>query len=248
MTNKVPNLWNQLENLKKSYKWVDLSREVSPETPHWTGFPAMEVEPFYLLDRGDGFNVNKYTLVTQYGTHVDAPIHFVADRKYLDEYTPMDMVLPLCVIDKNDEVAKNSDYVVTVEDIQAWEKEYGNIPEGAFVAFRSDWSKRPDDSLDNYDSDGNKHFPGWSIEALQYMVEKRNIAAIGHETCDTDAPILSNVSGYQAETYILGENRYQVEFLVNLSELPAIGAIIFVTFPRIHKASGFTARCFAICP
>ncbi|NJB09406.1 cyclase family protein, partial [Clostridioides difficile] len=156
-----------------------------PETPHWTGFPAMEVEPFYLLDRGDGFNVNKYTLVTQYGTHVDAPIHFVADRKYLDEYTPMDMVLPLCVIDKSNEVAKNSDYVVTVEDIQAWEKEYGNIPEGAFVAFRSDWSKRPDDSLDNYDSDGNKHFPGWSIEALQYMVEKRNIAAIGHETCDT---------------------------------------------------------------
>lgn len=247
MTNKGMNLWTQLEQWKKECKWVDLSREVSEDTPHWTGFPAMAVEPLYLLEK-DGFNVNKYTLVNQYGTHVDAPIHFVANRKYLDEYMPIDMVLPLCVIDKSAEVAENPDYVMSAADIKDWEKKYGEIPKGAFVAFRSDWSKRADDAMDNFDIDGNKHFPGWSVEALQYLVEKRNVTAIGHETCDTDAPVESSVHGYRAETYILGENRYQVEFMINLAELPAVGAVIFVTFPKIRKASGFTARCFAVCP
>ena len=37
---------------------------------------------------------------------------------------------------------ENEDYALTVEDILAWEKEYCKIPEHAFVAFRSDWSKR----------------------------------------------------------------------------------------------------------
>lgn len=40
-----------------------------------------------------------------------------------------------------------------------WEEEYGKIPEGAFVAFRSDWYKK--ENLDNNDAEGNPHYPGW---------------------------------------------------------------------------------------
>ena len=141
LQNTNADLWHQVEQWKDDYEWVDLSREVSEETPHWTGFPAMEVEPLYNLEE-DGFYVNTYTLVNQYGTHVDAPIHFVADTKYLGEFTPKDMVFPLCVIDKSVEAAENADYIMTVEDIKEWEAENGEIPEGAFVAFRTDWSKR----------------------------------------------------------------------------------------------------------
>lgn len=245
--NTSADLWQQVEQWKTEYEWVDLSREVSEDTPHWTGFPAMKVEPLYHLEE-DGFNVNTYTLVNQYGTHVDAPIHFVADTKYLGDFTPKDMVFPLCVIDKSAEAAENADYIMTVDDIKAWEAEYGEIPEGAFVAMRTDWSKRAPEDMNNFDEDGNKHYPGWSVEALQYLVEERNVGSIGHETSDTDAPILSSVNGYEAETYFLSQNLYQVEFMTNLSEVPATGSVIYVTFPNVKDASGFTARCFAICP
>lgn len=40
------------------------------------------------------------------------------------------------------QVSENVDYALTVQDILDWEAEHGQIPEGAFVAMRSDWSKR----------------------------------------------------------------------------------------------------------
>lgn len=44
-------LWNQYEEWKKDYKWVDLTRELSTETTHWSGFPDMVVEtPFNYPD------------------------------------------------------------------------------------------------------------------------------------------------------------------------------------------------------
>ena len=36
-------LWEQLKELKSpKYKWVDLTHELSPETPHWYGFKPLE--------------------------------------------------------------------------------------------------------------------------------------------------------------------------------------------------------------
>ncbi len=59
---------------------------------------------------------------------------------------------------------------------------------GAFVAMRTDWSKRgPDDAaLANRDAAGVYHYPGWSLEVLKLLYEQRGITASGHETTDTD--------------------------------------------------------------
>ena len=61
------------------------------------------------------------------------------------------MVLPLVVIDVHEKVAKNPDYTLTVDDVHAWEAKHGRIPRAAFVAMRTDWSKRwPDqDAMQN---------------------------------------------------------------------------------------------------
>lgn len=241
---KDTSLWDLLHAVKQKAKWVELSHTVSPQTPHWSGFPAMSMPA--LFTHADGFLVHKFDIVSQYGTHVDAPVHFVPGRRTLDKIPAEEMILPLCVIDVSRAVEKNEDYAITISDILAWEAKYGTIPEHSFVALQTNWSKR--DDLDNLDADGNKHYPGWSIEALEYLVEKRNIAAIGHETSDTDPPVISSVKGYIGETYILDKNRYQIELLQNLSEVPATGSIIICGFPRVLGGAGFTARCIAICP
>ena len=236
-------LWTLCGELKK-HRFVELSYPVSPETPHWSGFPAMSDET--LFTHADGFFVNKFQIVSQYGTHVDAPIHFVQNRRTLDEIGAKEMILPLCVIDVSGKVAENVDYAATVQDILNWEAANGPIPEESFVALRTDWSKRED--KDNCDDQGNKHYPGWSLDAIKYLVEKRNVTAIGHESSDTDPPAISSQIGYVGETYILDQQRYQIELMRNLSEVPAVGALIVCGFPMVVGGAGFTARCFAICP
>ena len=69
------NLWEDLNKLKETCKWVDLSHEVSPETPHWFGFPSVKSSVLYDFEK-DGFRAHTYEIVSQYGTHVDAPYHF----------------------------------------------------------------------------------------------------------------------------------------------------------------------------
>lgn len=240
-------LWQTLNNLKQNYRWVDLTHELSPDTPHWEGWDALKIEQKASLD-SSLFGAHAYTTVGQYGTHADAPNHMVKGGRSLDQITLKEMVMPLCVIDKSDAVSKDVDYSLTKADVEEWENKHGRIPEGAFVAFCSGWSKRNPADMDNRDAEGNRHFPGWSMEAVKFMVEQRGIGGIGHETSDTEAPVLSCKSNYAVEYYILEQDRIQLELLANLSQCPATGAIVFCTFPKVKDGTGFPARCFAICP
>ena len=156
---------------------------------------------------------------------------------------------PLCVIDKHEECAANPDFILTIEDLKAWEDEHGRIPEDAFVAFRSDWSKLAD--LENKDEDGQPHYPGWDLDAIKWLVEERDIGAIGHEPADTDPASVTtreDAYPYPGEQYILSVDRYQIEVMDHLDELPATGAVIFCTFPKVCDGVGYPARVFAICP
>ncbi len=66
-------------------KWVDLSHQINAESPHFPALPALQQEDLFTLK--DGFHVQKFTVVGQYGTHIDAPIHFVEGGRWLDEIT-----------------------------------------------------------------------------------------------------------------------------------------------------------------
>ncbi|MBS9784594.1 MAG: cyclase family protein [Oceanivirga sp.] len=237
-------LWEDFARWQKECKFIDLTHELSPETTHWSGFDPMEIGNKFTLK--DGFYVNEFKLVGQYGTHVDSPGHFVEGNRLMDKIEPKEMILPICVVDITDKVKNDEDYSVKLEDFYNWEKKYGEIPEQCFVALRTDWSKRED--LDNCDENGNKHYPAWSMEVLKFLVEKRNVAAIGHETSDTDPAVLGAKDGLIMEYYILEQDRYQIELMKNLSELPPKGAIVFCGFPKAKDCAGFPARCIAICP
>lgn len=160
------------------------------------------------------------------------------------------MILPLVVIDVHAEVAKNADYTLSLERVKKWETDYGTVPNGAFVAMRTDWSKRwPDTSaMENKDAEGVSHYPGWTMETLRYLYEERKITASGHETTDTDPGVAASKNNFALETYILSSNHYQIELLANLDQVPESGALVVVSFPKPKGGSGFPARVFAICP
>ncbi|EKU48174.1 cyclase family protein [Staphylococcus massiliensis] len=242
-------LWAQLETLK-SHKWVDLTHTFHSDIPHFHAFDGAKVDVPFTVDK-DGFFVQEWSLVTQYGTHIDAPIHFVNQRRYLHELELQELVLPLIVLDFSKEVAVNADFILTKDHIVAWEAEHGEIEAGTFVAFRSDWSKRFGDAdrFENKDAEGNQHLPGWGLDALKYLFETRGVKAIGHETFDTDASVdIAKNGDIVGERYVLGLDTFQVELLTNLDQCPTRGAIIGTISPKPDKAPGFPVRAFAIVP
>lgn len=67
------------------------------------------------------FFANEYKLVSQYGTHIDAPIHFVEKARSLDQINLDDFFLPLVVINKEQAVDNDNDYKLSVADIEEFE-------------------------------------------------------------------------------------------------------------------------------
>lgn len=243
------SLWEMLKELKKM-EWVDLTHTLTNDSPFWEGIPkgsvdlCHEVVSFEQMD----LRIDTQTFPGQFGTHIDYPGHFIQGGRLGDEFTVKDTVFPLCVIDVSEKARQNADYELTVDDILEYEKNYGRIPKGAFVAMRTDWSKRwPDGAaLSNVGEDGVEHFPGWTMDTLRFIYEERDAAANGHETLDTDAPITSKDTGLICERDVLARDKVQVEMLANLDKVPAAGAVIFVSAARIKGANGLPVRAFAI--
>jgi kynurenine formamidase len=239
----------------RTKRFVDLTHTFSPGIPHWKGFPDEKREILYWYEPGmgrlgSGFYAQSFTHVGQWGTHVDPPAHFVKGLRTVDQIDVKEMILPLVVIDVHEKAARNPDYTITMEDIGDWERRHGRIPEGAFVAMRTDWCRRWPDmaAMLNKDANGIAHYPGWSLEVLKYLYEDRKITASGHETTDTDPGIATSKDDYSLETYILKQDRYQIELLTNLDEVPETGALVVAAFPKPKDGSGFPARVFAVLP
>jgi len=245
---KKPSLWPNLKELKR-HRIVDLTHAFAPGTPRFKGFPDMSTRDLFTYQRG-GFWVQEFTLVGQYGTHVDPPAHFHQGLRTVDEIPPDEMFLPLVVVDCHTQAEADPDFVLTAEALRAWEKTHEKIPPGAFVAMRTDWSKRWPDSekMQNKDRKGVAHYPGWTLKALRFLIEKRRVTAIGHEPTDTDPGVKTSKNIYECESYVLKTNHYQIELLANLDQVPETGAIVLVTFPKPKAGSGFPARVLAIVP
>lgn len=226
---------------------VDLTHSFSPTTPVWGGFGQATMsaacdpkthEPYTIAK--DGFRTTFYSMVGQYGTHVDPPAHFRGDGLTMDEIPLEDMILPLVVFDVTPLLAKDPNHALSVDDVKAWEAVHGRVPAGAFAALRTDMSK---DWESNPARFKRSPFPAWSLAAIRFLFEERKVTAIGHESLDTDT-----TDAMESETWILKQNHFQIEAMANLDKVPPTGAVIVVTWPKVEKGFGFPARAIAILP
>ena len=245
----------EIANDLRGRAMVDLTHAFDAGIPYGSGLmPEQRVTLFHYDEGvgtlGSGGLLHQYTLPGQYGTHVDPPAHFIRGLRLLDELRLDEMILPLVVIDVHEQVEADPDYQIAMEDVRAWEAKHGPVPDGAFVAMRTDWSKRwPDETaFRNRDTDGVSHTPGWSREVLAYLYEERNITASGHETPDTDRGIDTSTGDFALEAFLLSHDKYQIEQMTNLDQVPEYGAMIIASWPKPREGSGFPARVFAILP
>ena len=113
----------EIQRILVGKKLVDLTHSFAPGIPHWHGFPEEKRETAYWYEkdpgsRGEGFFAEIYTLVGQWGTHVDPPAHFIRGLRTVDQISLQEMILPLVVIDVHAESAKNADYILLLERVK----------------------------------------------------------------------------------------------------------------------------------
>lgn len=228
-------------------RFVDLTHSFGTDSPVWSGFgqarfsPAADPKtkkPYTIKD--DGFRTTFYEMVGQYGTHVDPPAHFAEGGITMDEIPLKQMILPLIVLDDTPFLKKDENHAFSLADLLAWEKRHGRVPRGSFVALRTDMYKDWDANPERFK---RTPFPAWAFETIKFLYERRGVTATGHEAMDTDT-----TDKMDSETYILQHGHYQIEVMANLDKVPAKGALIVVTWPKVKKGLGFPARAFAILP
>jgi kynurenine formamidase len=135
----------------------------------------------------DGYNMNRWLLVEHTGTHMDAPIHFGDGVQSADQIPAEHLVVPLAIIDIRAKTQDDPDAQLTPDDLKAFEAEHGPIPDGACVAMLSGWDARATGpEFRNADADGVMHFPGFHVEAAQYLMGERNGIGIAVDTLSLD--------------------------------------------------------------
>jgi kynurenine formamidase len=180
----------------------------------------------------DGFFANEVTFDEHTGTHMDAPMHFIAGGQTADRLPVDKLIAPLAVISIASRAAKDPDTLVSVDDVRAWEKQHGRLPAGAFVAMYSGW-----------DLKNSAHTAGFSEEAARFLVSERDIVGIGVDTLSLDAAVAQK---FVAHLAFLGAGKYGVELLANLNGVPPAGATIIIGAPKHEGASGGPVRALAV--
>ena len=241
-------------------KVVDLTQTLSED------FPALVLPPQFAQvwafkqerisqydEKGPGWYWNNFSCGEHTGTHFDAPVHWITGKDHpnnaVDTIDVRQFIGAACVVDASAEVAGNPDWVLTPEFLDAWEARHGAVPAGAWVLFRTDWSRKVNDpaAFVNLREDG-AHTPGPSQAAVEWMI-RRDVRGFGVETINTDAgqsygwPV-----AYPCHTLMHGANKFGLQCLTNLDQLPPTGAVIVSAPLKIRGGSGSPLRVLAIVP
>lgn len=223
---------------------IDLTHTLTPEFPLFPAYdPVIVRDRFNVAD--NGVYVRSWTFDEHSGTHVDAPAHFGGDAT-VDLISVSDLVIEAVVIDVRDQVAKDDDTLITVDDVLAWESAHGPLPERCALLALTGWSERAGDTLAylNADASGVMHVPGFSPELASFLVEERpGVRAVGLDTASLD---FGPSTDYAFHTGWLPTGRYGIENLTNLDDLPPRGASLVVGAPKLQAGSGGPSRILAL--
>ena len=225
---------------------VDLTHAVNAEVPTYelAEHGAFHAKTVATIEK-DQYFAREISLPEHYGTHIDAPAHFARGLWTVDQIPVERLVAPLVVLDVTAETRQNPDYQVGVADIAKWEQANGQIPPAAVVIARTGWESRWGSSKDyrNADSQGVLHFPGYSMDAAKFLVEGRNVVALGIDTLSIDYGPSKDFAVHQ---YTLAHSLYHLENVANLENLPANGALVVAAAMKLEGGSGGPVRILAL--
>ena len=232
---------------------VDLSHSYSDETIYWVTAEEFELDTVFKgeTEKGYYYAANNFSTAEHGGTHIDARINFAKDGQTVDQIPLEKLIGKAIKIDVSANALSNPDYLISVADLKRWETDQEmEIPEGSIVLLQTGFSKFYPDKKKYLGTTergeqavAELHFPGLSPEAASWLVENRNISAIGIDTPSID---YGQSVLFGSHVILLSENIPAFENLNNLEKLPAAGFDIIALPMKIKGGSGAPLRIVAL--
>ncbi len=246
-----------LAEVLASAEVVDLTQPLSEDTPvlklpepfvDTPGLTRHEISRYD--DRGPAWAWYWLEIGEHVGTHFDAPIHWITGREGEDlASVPAErLVGPAVLIDKSAEAQADPDYLLTIDEVRAFESEHGPLPDGGWLLLRTGWDARAHDQEAFLNaSSGQPHTPGVEAECARWLAQETPIVGIGVETVGTDAGGAAAFDPpFPVHSHFLGAGKYGLTQLANLARLPATGALLVVAPMKLVDGTGSPARVLAL--
>ena len=202
------------------------------------------------MDAGFYYSAYNYSAAEHGGTHIDSPIHFAEGKLTVDKIPLEKLMGPAVMIDVSEKAAKDRNYLISVQDIEGWEKTNGEIAEGVIVLFRTGFgkfypdtekylgtSKRGDDAVSDLS------FPGLDPKTAEWLVKNRSPNAVGLDTASIDH---GPSKDFAAHVALMTNDIPAFENVANLDKLPAKGFRIIALPMKIKDGSGAPLRIIAL--
>jgi kynurenine formamidase len=233
---------------------VDLSYAYSDETIYWPTAPGFNKTTDFEGTTEGGYYYTAYSVATAEhgGTHLDAPIHFAEGRQTADQI-PLDRLMgPAVLVDVSEAALADRDYLIGVGDVQAWEARHGAIPDGSILLFRTGYGRFWPDAEAymgtaerGQEAVAKLHFPGIDPELATWLVENRNIDAVGIDTPSID---YGQSTLFESHRILYAENIPGFENVANMDLLPETGFLVIALPMKIEGGSGGPLRMVAVVP
>jgi kynurenine formamidase len=185
--------------------WIDLSQRFSGDMPHPPSVPAPEFETVKRVE-DDDINVQRYSVPTHVGTHVDAPRHFVEGGAMIDEL-PLDRFAGEAVVL---DVSTPEPNEITVDDVERAE---GTVREGDIVLLSTGWQEK-------FGTPAYGTHPWLSVDLAEWLVD-RDAKLVGMDVLTPDVPSPRRPEGwteFPVHRTLLGDGVLIAENLTNLAE------------------------------
>ena len=236
-----------------NWRTIDLSHSYGADTLYWpTDTRGFDLETLAEgeTEAGYFYAAKQFATAEHGGTHLDAPVHFAEGGDDVASIALDRLILPGIVVDVSEQAATDADYLVTAEDIGAWEEQHGPVPAGAAVLVRTGWPERWPDALAYLGDDtpgdaGNLHFPGIGEEAARLLIEERGIGLLGIDTASVDYGQSTDFIVHQIGGAAGVPN---LENVADLSELPETGFLLVALPMKIEGGTGAPVRIVALVP
>lgn len=231
---------------------IDLTHAFSEESVYWVTAKEFRLEEVAKGKTQSGYyySANNFSTAEHGGTHIDAPIHFAEDKQSVDQIPLENLMGNGVKIDVSEKTSDNPDYLISVEDIEAWERKNSEIPKQSIVLFYTGFGKYYPDAKKYLGTEerGQEaikklHFPGLSPEAANWLITNRNIKAVGLDTASID---YGQSSDFAAHVALMKQNVPAFENVANLDILPATGFQVIALPMKIKDGSGAPLRIIAI--
>ena len=231
---------------------VDLTYAFGADTVYWPTAEQFKLETDFegVTDKGYFYSAYRYSAAEHGGTHLDSPVHFAKGHYTIDQIPLEQLMGSAIVIDVTAQCANNPDYLVSVADIENWEKRNGKIAAGTIVFLRTGYGKFYPDRKKYLGTEergagavAKLHFPGLDPAAARWLTQNRSIKAIGLDTASID---YGQSQLFETHRTLFEKDIPAFENVANLDQLPMKGFSVIALPMKIKGGSGGPLRIIAI--